>query len=284
MPHRKLLALLGALVLLLAACGPEQRTSGRAARQESGAASASPSPVAESVDEDAQTTVRIYQLRLKSGSEKGGDSVRILVNNATPDLRITLAGAIDQEANAVTVCSVPDPTSVPPSTQCVLPVADRPVDLPPGPGVRGVDISLAGRASVVDLQEIALTYTASDRRVQVFLPNLDPAPEDASCAPRGCPSFEMDPSRNGKVEAKASWNEPGSGLLDIRTAVPAPTTGTAATPPAYRVVTSSTSSSTTGPGSVSIAGTIRSGDTSILALTNNGTGPLAVPVLEATWP
>ena len=94
----------------------------------------------------------------------------------------------------------------------------------------------------------------------------------------------MDPSRNGSIEAKASWNEPGSGLLDIRTAVPAPTTGTTATPQAYRVVTSSTSSSSTGPGSVSIAGTIRSGDTSILALTNNGTGPLAVPVVEATWP
>ncbi|HEX2150256.1 MAG TPA: hypothetical protein VHI31_08820, partial [Actinomycetota bacterium] len=62
MPHRKRLALVGALVLSLAACGPDQRTSGKAARQEAGAASASPSAAVGSGDEDAQTTVRIYQL------------------------------------------------------------------------------------------------------------------------------------------------------------------------------------------------------------------------------
>ena len=273
-----------ALALVLVACGPGQRTSGKAARQESGAASASPPPVEEAADDDPQATLRIYQLQLTTGTEKGGDRVRIMVNNTAPDLRITLTGPIDQEGRSVTVCSVTDETSLPPSTQCVLPVSDRPVDLPAVAGVRGAEISLAGRSPLVDLQEIALTYTAGNREVKVLLPNLQPAPKDASCAPRGCPSFEMNPARNGELRATASWGEPGSALVDIRTAVPAPDTDTAATPPVYTVVSSSTSASSTGPGSVSVGATLKSGDSSILALTNNGTEALLFPVLEATWP
>lgn len=265
-------------------CGPGERTSGKAAREESGAASASPSPVEEVVDEDAQATIRIYQLQLTTGTEKGGDRVRIMVNNAAPDLRLTLTGPIDQEGRSVTVCSVTDETSLPPSTQCVLPVSGRPVDLPAAPGVRGAEISLAGRSPLVDLEEIALTYTAENREVKFLLPNLQPAPTDASCAPRGCPSFEMNPARNGELRATAGWGEPGSALVDIRTAVPAPDIDTAATPPAYTVVSSSTSASTTGPGSVSVTATLKSRESSILALTNNGTEALLFPVLEATWP
>lgn len=236
------------------------------------------------MDEDAQTTVRIHQLRLQVGEEKGSNSVRILVNPSTPNLRITLTGDIDQELKSVTVCSVADPTSIPPSTQCILPVAGRPIDLPAGPGIRGAEISLAGRSTLVDLQEVALSYTAADRMVQLRLPNLDPAPQDAACAPLGCPSFEMNPARNGKLEATARWDQPGSALLDVRAAVPAPAAATAPTPPAYRVVTSSSSSSDSGPGSVTVAATVRSGDSSVLALTNNGSVPLPSPVLQATWP
>lgn len=270
-------------MLTLIACGGE-RTSGQAAREERGAASASPSAVVDSVDEDAQTTVRIHQLRLTAGAEKGGDRVRILVNNATPDLRVTLTGAIDQEERSVTVCSVTDRTALAPSDRCVLPVSDRAVDLPGAPGVRGIEISLAGRSKLVDLQQVALTYTAQDRRVTFLLPNVEPAPKDASCAPVGCPAFELNPARNGKLEATASWMEPGSALMDIRTAVAGPTNGTVATPLAYKVAASSASSSSDGPGTVTVGATIRSGDSSILALSNNGTGLLGTPVLEAAWP
>lgn len=284
LPPFKLLALLLALALFLAACGSGERTSGREAREESGAASASPSAVEEVVDEDAQATIRIYQLQLTTGTEKGGDRVRIMVNNTTPDLRITLTGPIDQEGRSVTVCSVTDETSLPPSTQCVLPVSGRPVDLPGAPGVKGAEISLAGRSPLVDLEEIALSYTASDGRVKFLLPNLQPAPKDATCAPRGCPSFEMNPARNGELNANLNWGEAGSAVVDIRTAIPAPDTGTAATPPAYTAVASSTSASSTGPGSVSVAATLKSRDSSLLALTNNGTTALLFPVLEATWP
>jgi hypothetical protein len=284
LPPLKLFALLPALALLLAACASGERTSGSEAREESGAASASPSAVEEEVDEDAQATVRIYQLQLTTGTEKGGDRLRIMVNNATPDLRITLTGPIDQEGRSVTVCSVTDETSLPPSTQCVLPVSGRPVDLPAAPGIRGAEISLAGRSPLVDLDEIALSFTATDRRVKFLLPNLQPAPADATCAPRGCPSFEMNPARDGDLNATASWGEAGSALVDIRTAVPAPDTGTAATPPAYTVVSSATSASSAGPGSVSVGATLKAEDSSILALTNNGTGALLFPVLEATWP
>jgi hypothetical protein len=281
---KKLAPLAGLLLLILAACGEGERTTGKAARQEAGAASASPSAVVESVDENAQTTVRIHQLRLTAGAEKGGDRVRILVNNATPDLRVTLTGAIDQEEHAVTICSIIDRTGLAPNDRCVLPVSDRPVDLPGAPGIRGIEISLAGRSTLVDLQQVALTYTAADRRVTFLLPNVEPAPKDASCAPLGCPSFELNPARNGKLEATASWTEPGSALLDIRTAVAPPTNGTVATPPAYKVAASSTSSSSAGPGSVTVGTTIRSGDSTILALTNNGNGVLGTPVLEAAWP
>lgn len=284
LPPPKLLSLLLALLFLISGCGTGEPTSGKAAREESGAASASPPPVEDEVDEDTQATIRIYQLQLTTGTEKGGDRVRIMVNNTAPELRITLTGPIDQEGRSVTVCSVTDETSLPPSTQCVLPVSGRPVDLPAAPGVRGAEISLAGRSPLVDLGEIALTYIAEDREVKVLLPNLQPAPQDASCAPRGCPSFEMNPARNGELRATASWGEPGSALVDIRTAVPAPDTGTAATPPVYTVISSSTSASSTGPGSVSVAATINSRESSILALTNNGTGALLFPVLEATWP
>lgn len=284
LPPIKHLALIAALLLLSASCASGERTSGSAAREESGAASASPSAVEEVVDEDAQTTVRVYQLRLSAGAEKGGDRLRILVNNAAPNLRVTLTGEIDQESRSVTICSVTDETSVPPRTRCVLPVAGRPVDLPAVPGIRGAEISLAGRSTLVDLQEIALTYTARDRRVKFLLPNLDPAPKDASCAPRGCPSFELNPARNGDLQATANWSEPGSGLLDIRTSLPAPTTGAGATPPAYKVVSSSTAASSAGPGSVTISATLISTESSILALTNNGTGLLAAPTLDAAWP
>jgi hypothetical protein len=281
---KNLAAVAAFLLLNLVACGDGPRTSGKAAREESGAASASPSAVVESVDENAQTTVRIHQLRLTAGAEKGGDRVRILVNNATPDLRVTLTGAIDQEDSSVTVCSVIDRTGLAPSDRCVLPVSDRPVDLPGAPGIKGIEISLAGRSTLVDLQQVALTYTAVDHRVTFLLPNVDPAPEDASCSPLGCPSFELNPARDGKLEATASWTEPGTALLDIRTALAVPTDGTVATPPAYKVAASSTSSSSDGPGTVTVGATIRSGDTSILALTNNGNALLGTPVLEAAWP
>lgn len=271
-------------MLALAACGEGPRTSGKAAREESGAASASPSAVVESVDENAQTTVRIHRLRLSAGAEKGGDRIRILVNNATPDLRVTLTGAIDQEDNSVTVCSIIDRTGLAPSDRCVLPVSDRAVDLPGVPGIKGIEISLAGRSTLVDLQQVALTYTAVDHRVTFLLPNIDPAPKDASCAPLGCPSFELNPARDGNLEATASWTDPGSALVDIRTALAAPTNGTVVTPPAYIVAASSTAASSDGPGTVTVAATIRSGDSSILALTNNGTRLLGTPVLEATWP
>ncbi len=244
----------------------------------------SPTAVAESVNEDAQTTVRIHRLRLKVGAEKGGNSVRILVNPSTPNIRITLTGEIDQELKSVTVCSVTDPASVPPSRLCVLPVAGSPIDLPVAPGIRGAEISLAGRSTLVDLQEVALSYTAADRAVLFQLPNLDPAPQDAACAPRGCPSFEMNPTRSGKLEATARWEQPGSALLDVRAALPSPTDAAIPTPPAYRVVTSSGSSSDSGPGSVTVAADIRSGDSSVLALTNSGTGPLPTPLLSAAWP
>ncbi|CAN5857934.1 hypothetical protein BH23ACT12_BH23ACT12_15090 [soil metagenome] len=283
-PGRRFLALAALVALLLSACGDDERTGGAAARLEKGAASASPSAVAESLDEDAQTTVRIHQLRLRVGAEEGGNSVRILVNPSTPNLRITLTGDIDQDSKSVTVCSVADPISIPPSTQCVLPVAGRPVDLPARPGIRGAEISLAGRSTLVDLQEVALSYTAADRTVQFRLPNLDPAPQDAACAPLGCPSFEIYPARAGKLEATARWDQPGSALLDVRAAVFAPTGVAVPTPRAYRVVTSSSSSSDSGPGLVTIAATIRSRDSSILALTNNGSGPLQAPVLQAAWP
>jgi hypothetical protein len=281
---KKLAPLAGLLLLIPAACGGAERTTGKAARQEAGAASASPSAVVESVDENAQTTVRIHQLRLTAGAEKGGDRVRILVNNATPDLRVTLTGAIDQEGQSVTVCSVIDRTALAPSDRCVLPVSDRPVDLPGAPGIKGIEISLAGRSTLVDLQQVALTYTAVDRRVTFLLPNVEPAPKDASCAPLGCPSFELNPARNGKLEATASWTEPGSALLDIRTAAAPPTSAPVATPLAYKVSASSASASIDGPGSVIVAATIRSGDSTILALSNNGTGLLGTPVLEASWP
>jgi hypothetical protein len=272
------------VILTLAACSSGGPSSEKAARQESGAASASPSAVVESVDENAQATVRIHQLRLTAGAEKGGDRVRILVNNSTPDLRVTLSGAIDQEEHSVTVCSIIDRTGLAPSDRCVLPVADRAVDLPGAPGIKGIEISLAGRSTLVDLKEVALTYTAVDHHVTFLLPNIEPAPRDASCAPLGCPSFELNPARNGKLEATASWAESGSALLDIRTALAPPTNGTVATPPAYRVAASSSSASNAGPGSVTVGTTIRSGNSSVLALSNNGDGLLMTPVLEATWP
>ncbi len=281
----RIIALACTLALVLTACGVGQRTSGRAARQESGAASAAtPTPANASAADDAQATVRIHRLRLKTGAEKGGDRVRVMVGNASPQLRVTIAGNIDQDERAVTVCAVTDETSVPPSTRCVLPVADRPVDLPSGAGVKGAEVSLAGRSTLVDLQEIALTFTEQDRQVRLLLPNLDPPGDDPRCLAQGCPSFEMTPTRGGKLTGKASWEQPGGGLLDIRTAVPVPTAGISPTPPAYRVVSSSTSSSNTGPGSVSISATIESGQQSLLTLTNNGTGPLITPVLDATWP
>lgn len=279
-PLRKSAVLLTALALLLGACGIT-RNSGRA---ESGAASRfTPTPAGATGAGDAPATVRIHGLRLKLGEETGGDRARVMINNSAPNLRITLTGNLDQEQQAVTVCSVSGETELPPSTQCILPVAGRPVDLPAGSNIKGVEISLAGRSTAVDLEEVAITFTAIDRRVRMLLPDLEPRGDDPVCLPKGCPSFEMTPQREGILSAQASWREPGSGLLDIRTAIPPPT-GISPTPPAFTVTSSSTSASSAGPGSVSTSAPLRSEGRSILALTNNGDTPLDSPVVEATWP
>jgi hypothetical protein len=283
-PLARITALLCLILLTAGACGERERTSGSAARQESGAVKgSSPAPSGAATADDTQTTLRIYRLRLRTGSEEGGDRLRAIVGNASPALRVTVTGAIDQEENAVTLCSVTDESAVPPSTQCVLPVADRPVDLPTGSDTRGVEISLSGRTDAVDIEEVAITYAATDRKVRVLLPNLDPT-SDPWCEPQGCPSFEVTPRRDGEVSAQAAWPEPGAGLLEIKTEVPGLTTGASPSPMAYRPLASSTSSSDTGPGSVSTSATITSGRQSVVAFTNKGTGFLKTPTLEATWP
>ena len=283
---KPLVALIAGLALLIAGCGVGQRTGGKAARQESGAvAAATATPgAAEISPEESQATVRIHRLRLAAGGEKGGDRLRVMVASSTPQLRVTLSGNIDQEEHAVTVCSVTDETSVPPSTRCVLPVADRPVDLPAAPDVKGAEIALAGRATLVDLQEIAITYTPTDRHVRILLPNLEPMGDDPACLARGCPAFQVTPPRAGQLSAQVSWAQPGGGLLDIRTALRPPTNAASPTPPVYRVLSSSTSSSNAGPGSVSISATLVEEMDSLLAFTNNGRVPLITPVLDATWP
>ncbi|HEX2053158.1 MAG TPA: hypothetical protein VHJ78_05440 [Actinomycetota bacterium] len=274
------------IILLVAACAEGTSSEPQEARQEVGALATSTPTIGRTgaPADDEPNTLHIYRLRLHVGREEGGERIRIMVNNADPQLRVTLKGNLDQDQRSVTVCAVTDETSVPPSTQCVLPVADRPVDLPAGAGVKGAEIALAGRSTLVDLEEIALTYEATDRRVRVLLPNIDPPAEDLVCLPKGCPAFQMAPARAGRLSAQASWSEPGGALLDIRTEVPAPTVAISPTPPAYRVLSSSTSSSNAGPGSVAIAATLRAEQESLLALTNNGTVPLITPVLEATWP
>lgn len=208
----------------------------------------------------------------------------MLVNPSDGPLRVTLEGAIDQDQQSVTVCAVTDETSVPPSTQCVLPVADRPVDLPAVAGAKGVEVTLAGRATDITLDRISLSYLPVDRQVKLLLPTLDRPAADAACLPRGCPAFEMTPAQGGPLSAEASWAEPGGGILDVRTALPAPTAPVSPTPPAFRVLSSSTSSSNAGPGSVSVTATIREEQQSLLALSSSGPGPLITPVIEATWP
>jgi hypothetical protein len=284
-PSRRILALLCLLTLAMGACGGESNGTTRSeARQESGSAKgATPVPSAPATAGDDQTTLRIYRMRLRTGPEEGGDRLRVILGNASSALRVTVTGAIDQEDNAVTVCSVPDESAVPPSTQCVIPVADRPVDVPSGSDTRGVEISLSGRTTAVDLEEVAITYAAVDRKVRILLPNLDPT-SDPWCEPRGCPSFEVTPRGDGEVSAQASWPEPGAGLLEIRTEVPEPATGASPSPGTYRALASSTSSSDSGPGSISTSATITSGRPSVVTLSNQGTGFLKTPTLEATWP
>ena len=113
MVSRKVLALV-TVGLLLAGCGAGP-TSGDD-RQESGAAArSSPTIPADSGPAgDDQVTVRVHRLRLRSGGETGGDRIRVMVGNSTPQLRVTISGPIDQGENAVTVCAVTDETSVPP--------------------------------------------------------------------------------------------------------------------------------------------------------------------------
>jgi hypothetical protein len=283
-PLARIAALFCLILLTAGACGVRERTSGSAARQESGAVKgSSPAPSGAATADDTQTTLRIYKLRLRAGSEEGGDRLRVIVGNASPALRVTVTGAVDQEENAVTLCSVADESAVPPSTQCVLPVADRTVDLPTGSDTRGVEISLSGRTDAVDIEEVAITYAAADRKVRVLLPNLDPT-SDPWCERRGCPSFEVTPARDGEVSAQATWPEPGAGLLEIKTEVPGPTTGASPAPAPYRPLAASSSSSDSGPGSISTSATITSGRPSVVAFTNKGTGFLKTPILEATWP
>jgi len=282
MVSRKLVAL-ATVALLVTGCGAGPTS--RAGRQESGAAARSSPTVAPGTgDADDQVTVRVHRLRLRSGGETGGDRIRVMVGNSTPHLRVTISGPIDQGENAVTVCAVTDETSVPPGTNCVLPVAERPVDLPADPNLRGAEISIAGRPAVLDLREIAITYTAQNRQVRLLLPNLDPLTDDPGCLGLGCPAFELTPPRNGNLVGEASWDDPGGGALDIRTTAAMPSPGVSPAPPAYRVVSSSASASNSGPGSVSISSTVREDHQSLMVLTNTGEGPLLTPVLEATWP
>lgn len=280
----RLVGLTGLLALVLGACGANGGTSARQARQEAGAvATATPAPVG-AVERDNQTTVRIHGLRLSLGDGPGADRVRVLLNNTAPNIRVTLSGNLDQELRSVTVCSVSGESDLPPSTQCVLPVSGRPVDLPAESTIKGVEISLAGRSTAVDVEEVAITFDAADRRVRFLLPDLDPATPDPACVPKGCPSFELTPARDGTISAAASWDGPGSGLIDVRTSVPPPTGTASPPPPAFRVVSSSTSASTAGPGEVAVSATVQSARRSILAFTNNGETPLRSPAVEVTWP
>lgn len=273
-PHLRLLSLV--LLVVLSGCSGERAG-------ESGAAPASPSMPAEP-EEEVQSTLRIHNLRLSAGPEAGSDRLRVLFDESTSALRVTVTGGIDQDNQSVSVCSVADETEIPPSTQCVMPADGRTVDLPAGSQIRGAEIVLAGRTTLVDITELALTFTADSRQVKVLMPNIAPSAGNTACSPDGCPALEMTLPREGVLSAEASWAEPGAGLLEILTAPLQPVTGATPETTAYTVVSSSGSSSDSGPGSVGISANIGEEESARLTLSNPGSTVLPAPVLVASWP
>lgn len=205
-----------------------------------------------------------YNVSLDPGAEPGSDEIGFIVHASDFPLRVAVIGP------DVDICPVPPPEGETPGCEH---------------GTQG-HVSAEGvivrATSAVDIEEIAISYKASDRTARLELPTIGPRPGESACKDACNPVFELTPFRAGRLTATATWEGIGSGRLLMESGAVSERTYSDKGQP-YEVIASNEASSNQGAAELAINATLPEGETA-LALENAGARPLLEPAIDVTWP
>lgn len=236
-------------LLVAASCSSEQATA--------------PSPTPPSASDEV--VLHAYNVHLDPAAEPGSDEITFLVRAAEAPLHVVVRGP------DVDICPVAPPEG----------------STPPCEHQKVADISAEGvvvRATeeAVDIDEIAVSYRASDRTTRLELPTLPPRPGESVCKDACNPVFEMTPFRAGNLTATSSWDGIASARLMVESGAMSERAYSELGKP-YKELSSQEGTTDQGEARLTSTVTVPASEVGV-ALENRGARPLLDPYIEVTWP
>ncbi|GAC1374100.1 MAG: hypothetical protein NVSMB32_17390 [Actinomycetota bacterium] len=221
-----------------------------------------------------------YGVALDAAAEPGSDSFKVLVDSADTTIAVTLSG-MPSPNTATKLCPIIDLTHGSSIAACVTPANGIASQIPHGSAFKGVHVFQTSGSGRFD---ITVSYSPSDRKTSLLLPNIAPQPGASACKDNGCnPFFELTPRRSGPFTASATWSAIASAVLDMETGHIAEHDYSAHGTP-YNVVATASGSSDSHAASLHIAGSLDATTQAALALRNQGARLLRSPMIEISWP
>lgn len=195
-------------------------TSGLASTPAASASSAAAPATSAPPTAAGSVTLSITDLRLIN-SEESDNALRVLVESAAPELTVTMTG-VPSPNRVILVCPANDlGRRTAAASGCVTPASGEAVKVPHGTDSKGVEIVQAGVSSAgaagnsTAIGEIAISYPATSRQVQIRLPPLQQGESG------GRPTFRMTPVGPGTYQATAAFTAalggPGEAELTLVT-------------------------------------------------------------------
>ena len=224
-----------------------------------------PSPSASPDRATSDVVLHAYNVSLDPGAEPGSEEIGFIVHAAEFPLRVVVTGP------DVDICPVSPPEGDSPLCERGN-VAD----------ISAEGVIVRATEDAVDLEEIAISYEASDRTARLELPTIPPRPGESVCKDDCNPVFELTPFRAGRLTASATWEGVGTGRLLMESGGVSERAYSEQGRP-YEVIASNEASSDQGEPELTINATLPEGETA-LTLENRGARPLLKPVIDVTWP
>jgi len=241
--------------------------------------------VTQPVLSSSPVTLHAYHVHLDAAAEPGFQRFWVLVDSASPTISVRV-GANLGPSSKLRMCPIRDAHPAPPGPRCTIVTTGEAITVPHAPEFTGVSLVQEPGAlpSSIDLQDVAVTYLATDRSVTLGLPSLAPQPGASACKDNACnPFFEVEPRRAGTFAATVTWDSNATAGLDMETGQIAEHSYSATGSP-YNAVASRERSSTGGIGHLRIGGSLDGTLEAALAVRNEGARVVHRPVLSVTWP
>lgn len=224
-----------------------------------------PAPSASPDRAASDVVLHAYNVRLDPGAEPGSEEIGFIVHAAEFPLHVVVTGP------RVDICAVGPPEGGTPRCERAN-VAD----------ISAEGVIVRATEDGIDLEEIAISYRASDRTARLELATIPPRPGESVCKDDCNPVFELTPFRAGQLTASATWEGIGTGRLLMESGGVSERAYSEQGRP-NEVIASNEASSNQSEPELTITATLPEGETA-LALENRGTRPLREPSIDVTWP